>query len=215
MTEAEKIAEAADEVARAAEAYEKAKAKLARLLGVDRMGGGTPVRAEPKPERKKYERDPAPVSEPKEKGSRRALSEVIESITRALADGPISFSDIVELSDSANSTVSRHLQRMIESGEVVKSDGLYELARKQSKLSPREKEIAASGKVRADLHRPGDPPTAEERVLAALGSAPKKFTDIVRDCSLTDRGCSDALAELARNGKVTSWNGVWKLTEAA
>jgi hypothetical protein len=82
-------------------------------------------------------------------------------------------------------------------------------------LTPRERAIVIEGKANGATERSGLEPTAVERVLAAIGRGPKKWSELLQLCSLTTQGCSEALASLSKAGKVTSHNGYWKLSEAA
>ena len=82
-------------------------------------------------------------------------------------------------------------------------------------LTPLERAAVIERRTTGTGTRSGLEPTAEGRVLAALGSGPKTFGVLPALCSLSTQGCSDALASLTAAGKVTSYNGAWKLKEAS
>jgi predicted Rossmann fold nucleotide-binding protein DprA/Smf involved in DNA uptake len=116
--------------------------------------------------------------------------------------------------------VSNKLSELHLEGAIIRvSHGLYQRAPAKGapNLSPREKLVIGAGQINGESAKfvRGGEPTAEERVLAALGGGPKKFSELLNVCSLSHQGCSDALRALGAAGKVTSYNGQWLLQEVA
>jgi predicted Rossmann fold nucleotide-binding protein DprA/Smf involved in DNA uptake len=141
--------------------------------------------------------------------------ELDQKKTTALLSGLTSDGVIVRVGRGVYKKGAKALPAKKHVGAVNKDFSLPEAG--NDGLTPRERAKVAVGQTRWEVGELGgqNPPTAEERVLAALGSGPKKWKELLELCSLSNQGASEAVASLARAGKVTSDQGVWKLKAAA